>query len=183
VRIVVVGAGATGARAARQLHDLVGLAQLTVVDINARRAQEVADTLGAPAVAAPFRRELLDDAAVVVLAQPHGQRAIAEFALERGVDIVSCTDSLDEVESLRQLDVEAIERGRRVVLGAAFAPGLTCLLAMHGAQEFDTVDEIHVAKYGTGGPACARQHHFALTHESVDWRDGAWRRRAGGSGR
>ena len=45
--------------------------------------------------------------------------------------------------------------------GAGFAPGLTCVLAAHGAARFDQVDEIHVAKSGTGGPACARQHHRA----------------------
>ncbi|MYJ29919.1 MAG: hypothetical protein F4072_08115 [Acidimicrobiaceae bacterium] len=62
-------------------------------------------------------------------------------------------------------------------------PGLTCLLARVGALEFDAVDEIHVAKVGTGGPACARQHHRALSSLAIDWRDGRWTRRAGGSGR
>ena len=62
-------------------------------------------------------------------------------------------------------------------------PGLTCLLARLGASEFDAVDEIHVAKVGTGGPACARQHHRALSSLAIDWRDGRWTRRAGGSGR
>jgi hypothetical protein len=36
---------------------------------------------------------------------------------------------------------------------------------------------------GTGGPACARQHHDALTGHGIDWRDGAWQRRPAGSGR
>jgi hypothetical protein len=62
-------------------------------------------------------------------------------------------------------------------------PGFTDLLARHGAGELHTVDEIHVAKVGTGGPACARQHHRALSSTGLDWRDGRWTRRAGGSGR
>ena len=45
------------------------------------------------------------------------------------------------------------------------------------------VDELHVAKYGTGGPACARQHHAALNGNAMDWRDGGWLERRGGSGR
>ena len=34
-----------------------------------------------------------------------------------------------------------------------------------------------------GGPACARRHHAALAAIAVDWEDGEWRRRSGGSGR
>jgi hypothetical protein len=45
------------------------------------------------------------------------------------------------------------------------------------------VDEIHIAKSGTGGPACARQHHRALGRGAIDWRDGSWDARPGGSGR
>src|SRR5690606_12328237 len=44
-------------------------------------------------------------------------------------------------------------------------------------------DEIHMAKAGAGGPACARQHHRALRGTAIDWRDGTWVRRRGGSGR
>jgi hypothetical protein len=36
---------------------------------------------------------------------------------------------------------------------------------------------------GTGGPACAHQHHRALGGSSIDWRDGGWQRRPAGSGR
>ena len=46
-----------------------------------------------------------------------------------------------------------------------------------------SVDEIHVARLGTGGPACARQHHDSLGGTALDWRDGGWQRRAAGSGR
>src|SRR6185503_9282638 len=48
---------------------------------------------------------------------------------------------------------------------------------------FDTIDEIHVARVGTGGPACARQHHEALGGTAIDWREGGYIERAGGSGR
>lgn len=183
MRVVVVGAGATGARAARQLASTPGLDQLVVCDTDVRRRDEVVRSLGDPAEAQDFQRELLEGADVVVLAHPHDQRRIAELALERDVDVVSCSDSVDETKALLELDAEARERDRHVVVGAGFAPGFTCLLAVHGAARLDVVDEVHVAKLGTGGPACARQHHAALKGEAVDLRDGAWRRRAGGSGR
>ncbi|HVM63994.1 MAG TPA: hypothetical protein VMU14_03975, partial [Acidimicrobiales bacterium] len=73
--------------------------------------------------------------------------------------------------------------GATVLVGAGMAPGLTDVLARWGARGFDAVEELHVAKSGTGGPACARQHHRALGEEALDWRDGNWARRAGGSGR
>jgi hypothetical protein len=63
------------------------------------------------------------------------------------------------------------------------APGLSCVLAAHLRGQFDRVDEVHVASVGTGGPACARRHHAALASMAVDWEDGDWRRRPGGSGR
>jgi hypothetical protein len=81
------------------------------------------------------------------------------------------------------LGPEAVERKRTVVMGAGFAPGLTCILARHAASWLDTVEEIHVAKLGTGGPSCARQHHDALAQRTLDWRSGGWREQAGGSGR
>jgi saccharopine dehydrogenase-like NADP-dependent oxidoreductase len=87
------------------------------------------------------------------------------------------------VRGLLDLAAEARERGVPVIVGAAFSPGLTCLLARHAATALDRVDEVHVARAGTGGPSCARQHHRALAATAIDWRDGAWVRRAAGSGR
>ena len=73
---------------------------------------------------------------------------------------------------------EAQARGVPVVVGAGFSPGYTCVLARHAAGWFDEVDEIHVARSGTGGPACARHHHHALAGTALDWRDGGWQRAA-----
>ncbi|MDQ3106523.1 MAG: Gfo/Idh/MocA family oxidoreductase, partial [Actinomycetota bacterium] len=184
MRLVLVGAGAVGARTARQLHTLDTLDDLVITDRDQRRASAVAASLGRPARSAPWDDALLVGARVLVITAPAGShRSLAERALEGGVDVVSASDDVDEVTGLLDLDAEARERNRSVVVGAGFSPGLTCLLARHAAADFSAVDEIHVAKAGTGGPACARQHHGALAGEAIDWRDGAWVRRAGGSGR
>jgi hypothetical protein len=90
---------------------------------------------------------------------------------------------MEDVRLLLALDHDARREGGSVVVGAGFSPGLTCVLAQLGAREFTLVDQIHVAKAGTGGPACARQHHRALRGPALDWRDGAWVQRRGGSGR
>jgi hypothetical protein len=81
------------------------------------------------------------------------------------------------------MDERARGRGVALVIAAGMAPGLTCVLARHAAARFSSVEEVHVAKAGTGGPACARQHHRALSDEAIDWRDEAWVHRRGGSGR
>jgi hypothetical protein len=87
------------------------------------------------------------------------------------------------VEALLALDARARARHLTVAVGAGFSPGLSCLLAAHAAALLDRVTEVHVSRVGTGGPACARQHHRALRGEAVDWRDGEWLHRASGSGR
>jgi hypothetical protein len=120
---------------------------------------------------------------VLLAGPPSTHLPAAESALRRQQHVVSLADAVPAVRSLLALDTEARERGVTVAVGAGFAPGLTCVLASHLATWFDTVDEVHVAKVGTGGPACARQHHRALRGGAVDWRDGAWVQRPGGSGR
>ncbi|MBS1837874.1 MAG: hypothetical protein JST64_09275 [Actinobacteria bacterium] len=87
------------------------------------------------------------------------------------------------MEAILGLDRAAVTAGRSVVVGAAMSPGLTCLLVRHASGLLDRVDEVHVARDGAGGPACARQRLRALRGRAVEWRDGAWVRRGGFSGR
>jgi saccharopine dehydrogenase-like NADP-dependent oxidoreductase len=190
MRAVILGTGAVGSRAARQLVSTEGLDRLTIVNDDVERAGALAEALASAdrvAVAVSPRGTVpsgvLDEADVLLLATPYGHRALAEAALEHGVHVVSASDSVGDVQALLGLDAEARERALAVVVGASFSPGLTCVLARHGATAFDSVEELHVASLGTGGPACARSHHRALSGDSIDWYDGGWRRRAGGSGR
>lgn len=180
MRVTVVGAGAVGSRAARQLAVTPGVT-VTVIDVDGRRARAVAAALGEPARAAePGPLPAGTDVAVLAFGGDH--RAAAEAALEAGASVVSVADGLEVVRGLLALDAEARERGRCVVVGAGFSPGLSCVLARHGAATFEVVEEVHIARFGTGGPACARWHHRALAGWGLDWRDG-WVRRRSGSGR
>jgi hypothetical protein len=183
-RAVVVGAGAVGARAARQLLFLGPIQDMVIVDTDPGRAEAVAESLGPPArVAAELATSAVEAGDVVVLGLPGSHRSLAEAALERGASVVSVADDVTAVEELLALDDGARAAGLHVVAGAGFSPGLSCVLAALAARSFERVEEIHVAKMGTGGPACARQHHRALAGEACDWRDGQWVRRGGGSGR
>jgi predicted dinucleotide-binding enzyme len=185
MRVAVLGAGAVGARVARQLASTDTVERLVVADLDAARASAIVRSIDEPErVVAASRERWSDTVDVGVLALPvGGHRGAAERLLEQGAHVVSCTDDKEEVRALVDLDAEARVRGLSVVVGAGFAPGLSCVLAAHAASRFDAVDEVHVAKAGTAGPACARAHHRALAGEALDWRDGAWQRRRGGSGR
>lgn len=183
MRAVVVGLGAVGARAARQVLDIPGLDDLVLIGRGENRVGAVARSLGPPARVGGWEPQLLTRGDVLLLAAPDNQRTRAEAALERGAHVVSTTDDIEHVRALLDLDAEARERSLSVVVGAGFSPGLGCLLARHAAAEFEAVDEVHVAKVGTGGPACARHHHRMLAREAIEWRDGAWVRPRGGSGR
>lgn len=180
---MVVGAGATGARIARQLRSSPGVSTVEIFDSNQDRTGRVARSLGA-GVEAGHASGINPDVAVVIVATPSGtQLRWVRMAVEAGIPAVATSDDLSEVRRLLAIDQEARYHGVPVLVGAGFMPGMSCLLARHGAAEFDKVEEIHVAKVGAGGPACARQHHRALSSSSVDWRDGRWKRRPGGSGR
>jgi saccharopine dehydrogenase-like NADP-dependent oxidoreductase len=123
------------------------------------------------------------DAEVTVVAVPAGVRRVVTGALRRGSHAVCAVDDPSDVRALLDLDERARRRGLTVAVGTTMAPGLSCVLAARLRAEFDRVEEVHVASLGTGGPACARRHHAALTGVALDWTDGEWRRRPGGSGR
>lgn len=183
MRVVLFGAGATGARVARQLRSSGRVACVEVRDSRVGAAVRLVDTLGSGTEVGSGRQIDPSTAAVVLATAAGSQAALARRAVLEGVPVVTTSDQLSEVRRLLALDQEARHHGASVLVGAGFMPGFTGLLARHGADEFDTLDEVHVAKVGTGGPSCARQHHRALSSTGLDWRDGRWTRRAGGSGR
>ncbi len=182
MRILVCGVGAVGARAARYLVAAADTDRVLVHDSDRKRQAAVASSLGDRALAVDEPDP--SDADLVLLTSPaRRQIAMARQAVAAGRHVVSVADSVGAVEDLLDLHAEARERGGVVAVGAGFGPGLSCVLAKHAAAELDSVDEVHVAHHGTGGPACARQHHNALRQAGLDWRDHAWRRRPPGSGR
>jgi hypothetical protein len=120
---------------------------------------------------------------VVVLARPGPHVELASDYLTRGMHVVSTTGSLEDVRELLDLDDVARGNGVSLVVGAAVAPGLSGLLARYLSRHLSICDELHIARHGTAGPACAREHHRALTGWAMGWHDGHWIERPAGSGR
>lgn len=179
MRIAILGLGATGSHVARQVGTS---AELSLYDPDQSRLRLVLDALEAPTASACGPTG--DGADVVVVATPTGLHAkLARTALEAGSHVVSLSDRPSDVEGLLGLHDAARRAERCLVVGAGFAPGLTCLLVRHASSLLAEVHSIAVAKVGTGGPACARQHHRALKRSGRDWIDGSWVFRRGGSGR
>lgn len=181
MRAVFVGVGAVGTRAARQLQFMGPLDDLIVSDADPARARAVAHSLGDPARVGTA--DEAEDGDVVVLAHPGSHAEAASAALARGAQVVSVSDDLVAVQQLLALDAAAQARGRTVVVGAGFSPGLSCVLAALAARSFERVEEVHVAKVGRAGPACEQQQLEAAGTDGLDWRDGAWESRRAGSGR
>lgn len=186
MRVALVGLGTTGSHIARQLIQ-APVTELCLYDTDRRRLERVIPAVRAVAQDVEVmvgQPDPADPATVVVLAGPAGTHAKhAASMVAAGSHVVSISDDPAEVSQLLALDDAGRNRERAVVVGAGFAPGLSCLLVRFAAERLDTVEAISVYKAGTGGPACARQHHRALKLDGHDWIEGSWVLRRGGSGR
>jgi saccharopine dehydrogenase-like NADP-dependent oxidoreductase len=159
--IGIIGSGVVGARVASQLHQLgyrPRIAQL-------RHATD------------------LFDCSVVVLAHGAPHSALAATFVAQGIAVVSVSDNLADVLALLDIQDRALARNVPVIVGAACSPGMSGLLVHHVTRAFESIDEVHVAVHGTGGPQCARQHHESLAGVSIGWHEGEWLQRPAGSGR
>ncbi len=179
--ILVVGGGVVGAGLVQRLADwpLLAGGRVAVADRNPDRAWQLSEKHGSPVTVG----SLDDSADIVVLATASGSQArLARRFLSRGRVMLSTSDSMTDVKRLLGMNEAAQRQDTLVVAGVGMAPGLSDVLAVRAAAELDRVTEVHVAKFGTGGPACARQHHRALSSLALEWR-GGWKQRPGGSGR
>lgn len=163
-KVAVVGRGVVGQRISRRLPTVIE--GVTVIDHDPR-----------------IGRDLPPDVDVVVLAHGGPHAEVAQQLVERGVPVVSVSDDLADIRSMVDLDDAAHRAGVPLVVGAGMAPGLTGLLTRLSASRLASCDEIHISIHGTAGPACARQHHRALSGRSLGLHDGGWIHPPAGSGR
>jgi hypothetical protein len=164
VALGLVGNGVVGGRIAKRVSLLDPEARVTTLDTRVGRID-------------PSQHD------VVVLAHPGPHAELAAGLIAGGTPVVSCTGDLADIRQMWDLDDAANDVGVPLVAGAAQSPGLTDLLARHLADQLEECDEIHLAVHGTAGPACAREHHRALSGYSVALHDGDLVNRRSGSGR
>jgi len=180
--IGVVGAGVTGSRVVEYLVQRAHQVQL--YDTNRYRAQRLAALHRDNGFRVSFVEPAeIGSSEVVVVACGSPHAAIVKHLLDAGAHVVSLSDDLSDINALLALDAHALQRERMLVVGAAMSPGLSGVLVRQVEERFDSIDEVHVALHGTGGPECARQHHKTLSGQAIGWHDDDWLRRPGGSGR
>jgi hypothetical protein len=177
--VAVIGLGVVGLSAIRVLFG-AGRERIDGTDADlaiAHKAQRLDRRLHLVTLDAALRAD------IVVIATSVPQRVLAEQVVERGGIAVVNSDDLTETRLICGLGRAAHGAGQPLIVGAAMMPGLSGLLARRLAARMDHTDEIHTFAHGTGGPACARQHHRALGGTATGWHDGEWIERPAGSGR
>ena len=182
MRIAVLGAGLVGQRAARVLRDLgvdvVLCSQsrtITDLDDNERLSGiELVTGFDPATVAADL---------AILATESMDQVQVAERLIRQGIPVVATADRPLAVRTLWTLDSLAQQHGVPVIVGAGCAPGLSTLMVAKLAEGFDHVDAITTARFGTGGPACAREHHRSMGAGAWEVQDGTGRWARGGSGR
>ena len=180
--VLLVGAGAVGARAARQLVDTPGIERVLVCGRRAERVHAVADAMGAVAEAIDWGpgRAVPAGVGVIACAVPAAVGGlVARVAIQAGIPSAS---AVDDTQDLLTLDAAATSAGVTVAAGCGLAPGMTDVLARHAADALESVDEIGVARAGAAGDACTTSLRIALRDRPGELRDGRYEepRRRGG---
>jgi hypothetical protein len=174
--VLLVGVGAVGARAARQLVETPGIDRLLIADARPARVGEVAEAMGDKAEIVDWQAGTPLPAGVdtVACAVPSGDDiTIARDALDAAVPCVSASDDTLTIQGLLELDASARDMNVPIVVGAGLAPGLSDVLVRHAANSFDTLDDVNIARWGAAGEASASSVRVALADRGAELRDGA----------
>ena len=178
MRVLVAGVGAVGTRAARQLVDTPGVDEVLLADVDRRRVESAAESLGEKALVDAFAPgdPIPSGVDVVACALPTGlDHDVATAAITAGVPLASCDDDHESIEAVRALQPNAVGAGVTIALGCGFAPGLADVLARHAQDDFRAVDEIRVARVGWAGPSSVAAVRHARRASVRSWHDNGWR--------
>jgi saccharopine dehydrogenase-like NADP-dependent oxidoreductase len=160
--IVLGGAGDMGAEAVRDLARFSGADKISIADRNVAAAEKLVasldtDRVDVVKVDASNHAELVEAlrgySAVAGALGPfyRFEKPIVTAALEAGVDYVSICDDHDAAAAVLQLDEEAREKGRRILPGLGWTPGMSNILARKGYDDLDDVESIRVYWAGSAG--------------------------------
>ena len=154
MKILVLGAGRMGHGAVFDLiHNSPDVDSVTVADIDLEKAEAVASAVGTSRVVA---RQLDTSvyADVVELMRGHDSViscvnywynvALSKAAIETGANFCDLGGNNYVVDEQLALDAEAKAAGINIIPDCGLAPGMVSILAMHGAKNFETVEEIHI---------------------------------------
>jgi len=154
MKVLVLGAGRMGLGAAFDLaHNSPQVESVTVADFDLKKAEEVAEKVNSAKVSSQ-RIDVSNIADVVELMKAHDS-AISCVNYWYNVELSKAAIATDTnfcdlggnnyiVDEQLALDEEAQSAGISIIPDCGLAPGMVSVLAMHGVQKFDEIEEIHI---------------------------------------
>src|SRR5688572_8963162 len=154
MKILVLGAGRMGYGAAFDLvHNSPDVESVTVADYDFQKAQDVTSQVGtSQIVAKQIDAANYDD--VVALMTGHDSaiscvnywynESLSRAAIATRTNFCDLGGNNYVVDAQLALDSEAKAAGINIIPDCGLAPGMVSILAMHGAAEFDEIEEIHI---------------------------------------
>ncbi len=91
------------------------------------------------------------------------EKPIVEAALAAGVDYVSICDDNDAASAVIQMDRTARDKGRKVLTGMGWTPGLSNILARRGYDALEKTESIRIYWAGSAGDSTG----FAVTLHTI----------------
>lgn len=139
------------------VHDLVhnspGVESVTVADVDLKKAEAIAEAVGTRRVDTQHV-DVGDHPDVVALMRGYDaviscvnywyNVSLSRAAIEAGASFCDLGGNNYIVDEQLALDGEARNAGISIIPDCGLAPGMVSILAMHGAAEFDEIDEIHI---------------------------------------
>jgi lysine 6-dehydrogenase len=154
MKVLVLGAGRMGYGAAFDLvHNSPDVTSVTVADFHLEKAEEVAAKVGTDRITAR-QIDASDYAATVELMLGHDSaiscvnywynEALSRAAIETGTNFCDLGGNNYVVDEQLAMDAAAKAAGINIIPDCGLAPGMVSILAMHGAAQFESLDEIHI---------------------------------------
>src|SRR5437773_2067255 len=154
MKILVLGAGRMGHGAVYDLaHNSPNVERVTVADFDLKKAESIAASVGASNV--DVRQvDATDYSAIVDLMRTHESviscvnywynESLSRAAIEARANFCDLGGNNYVVDEQLAMDAEAKAAGINIIPDCGLAPGMVSILAMHGAKQLDSVDEIHI---------------------------------------
>jgi lysine 6-dehydrogenase len=154
MKILVLGAGRMGHGACFDLaHNSPDVESVTVADYDFEKAQEVAENIKSAKVSA-IHLDVSDYKTCVSVMRGHNAAIscvnywynveLAKTAIETGTNFCDLGGNNYVVDEQLALDTAANAANVNIIPDCGLAPGMVSILAMHGTNRFDEIQEIHI---------------------------------------
>ncbi len=154
MKILVLGAGRMGHGAAFDLiHNSPEVESVTIADLDLEKAEAVARAVSTDRIKAA-KIDVSNEADAARIMAPHDSaiscvnywynESLSRAAIGTGTNFCDLGGNNYVVDSQLALDDEAKAAGISIIPDCGLAPGMVSILAMHGAKQFETLDEIRI---------------------------------------